>query len=220
MNLLKDYFLQKEANNWFNRNLKTISNKNFYDDLYSKEIISFLKKNNFKSQKLLDIGAANGMRLKFISEKVSRKNIKFFGVEPSNKAIKFNVNSKIILKKGTADELPFKDETFDAVAFSFCLYLCDDELLPKIVFETLRVLKKNSNIFIFDFYNKNKIYKNYKHFPKINIRKMDNSKIFTCFPNIKKIKEKIVPYNLFYNFQYHNIYQSEDKLAIHVLKKK
>ena len=75
MNLLKDYFLQKEANNWFNRNLKTISDKNFYDDLYSKEIISFLKKNNFKSQKLLDIGAANGMRLKFISEKVSRKNI-------------------------------------------------------------------------------------------------------------------------------------------------
>ena len=38
------------------------------------------------------------MRLKFISEKVSRKNIKFFGIEPSNKAIKFKVNSKIIIR--------------------------------------------------------------------------------------------------------------------------
>jgi ubiquinone/menaquinone biosynthesis C-methylase UbiE len=220
MNLLKDYFLKKEADNWFERNSNIISKKKFYDDLYSKEIINFLNKNNSKSLKFLDIGAANGMRLKFISEKVSNKSIKYYGVEPSIKAIRSNIDNKIIIKKSTADRLPYDDETFDVVAFSFCLYLCDDYLLPKISYEALRVLKKNSYIFIFDFYKKKKIYKKYKHLPNLKIRKMDNSKIFTGFPFIEKKKEKIIPYNLFYNFQYENIYENDDKLAVHMLKKK
>ena len=220
MNLLKSNFLKSEADNWFQRNSKIISNKNFYDDLYSKEIIKIIKKKSKKKIKLLDVGAANGMRLNYIREKISKKNIEYYGVEPSTKAIKSNPYKEIKIKKGTADNLPYGDEVFDIVTFSFSLYLCDDYLLPKIVLETLRVLKKNSHIIIFDFYEKKLLYKDYKYLSKIKIRKMDNSKIFTGFPTIEKIKEQVIPYNLFYNFQYQNLYKSDDKLAIHILKKK
>ena len=48
---------------------------------------------------------------------------------------------------------------------------------------------------------------------------MNNSKIFKYFSNIKLLKEKIIPYNLFYNLKPNDFYKNKDKLAIHILEK-
>ena len=92
--------------------------------------------------------------------------------------------------KGTADNLKFKPNTFELIIFSFCLYLCDDRDLKKILFESIKVLKKGI-ILINDFYFQNKKYIKYKHDKRIKSRKMVNSKIFTLHNNISLISRKI-----------------------------
>jgi len=216
MNSFKSFFLNSEGDNWFRRNISKINDEKYYDDFYSKEVLNLIKKLR-GDIKLLDVGTSDGSRLKFISNRIRRKKIKLYGLDPSKVAVKSNKDKKIKIKVGTADKIPFKKNYFDIVLFSFCLYLCDTKLLNKIVSETLRVLKKNSFIIIFDFYSKKKLYFNYKHISNSRIRIMNNSKIFISNSNVKLIKEKKISYKLFYKIRRQKI---ENKmLAIHTLKK-
>ena len=81
------------------------------------------------------------------------------------------------------------------VIFGFCLYLVDIEDLIKVVYETDRVLKKNSYIIIYDFYSKKSKILPYKHNNKIKVHKNDFSNMFLWSPKFKLIKKKIFEMN-------------------------
>ena len=50
-----------------------------------------------------------------------------YGIEPSAQAVAAACAKGINVMQGTADVLPFDNQSFDIVIFGFCLYLCDRE---------------------------------------------------------------------------------------------
>ena len=177
-------FLDSEGDNYYERNKGLLFNE---DDLIFKEIIKL--NNKKKINNLLEIGCGDGFRLNLIYDKLK---INCFGIDPSRKAIKSSYNSKIKVSRGTADKLNFSSKKFDVVIFGFCLYLVDIEDLIKVVYETDRVLKKNSYIIIYDFYSKKSKILPYKHNNKIKVHKNDFSNIFLWSPKFKLIKKKFL----------------------------
>jgi len=184
----KQIFLKKEGDKWYERNKLKIYKKNYDNDFIIKEILRLTKKKKIK--KILEIGASNGSRLVYLKKK--KQDVSFYGLEPSIKAIKDCKEKKIFIKKGTADNIPFQKNFFNIIVFGFCLYLCDDALLHKIVEETFRVLRKNGYLIIYDFYSDNIKYSTYKHNAKIKVRKMDYSKLFDWHPKVQLIKKKYI----------------------------
>ena len=181
----KEYFQKKGGNEYFHRNKNKIIN--FKNELLSKVILNNL---NNKIVNVLEVGCGDGSRLLYLSKKY--KKINFFGVDPSNKAIKNNkdIKNKIFLKKATAEKLPYKKSFFDIIVYGFCLYLTDNEDLIKIVFEADRVLKKNGIIIILDFYQKKIEYRKFSHQRGHYVRKMDCSKLFSWSPNYRVLNIK------------------------------
>ena len=183
----KKIFLDFEGDNYYERNKDLLFNK---DDLVFKKIIKLNKKK--KINNLLEIGCGDGFRLDLIYNKLKTN---CFGIDPSKKAVKSSHNSNIKISRGTADKLNFSSEMFDVVIFGFCLYLVDIEDLIKVVYETDRVLKKNSYIIIYDFYSKKSRTLPYKHNKKIKVHKYDFSNIFLWNPKFKLIEKKIFEMN-------------------------
>jgi len=179
----KKIFLESEGDLYFERNKNFVS-KNL--DYYSKKIFQILR--NGKNNKILEIGCGKGELLNKLSKK---KNYKLYGIDPSSKAIKFNVNKKLNLKKGTADKLKFKDNFFNVVIFGFCLYLIDKQLLFKVVSEADRILKSKGYIVIYDFFHEKSLTKKYSHNKKIKTHKMDFSKLFLSHPFYNLVFKKI-----------------------------
>jgi len=180
----RDIFLKSEGDRWFARNKNSLRKKNYKND-FIISAVKKLKKNNKIC--ILEIGCGDGERLNLLS---CNKKIKCFGLEPSLTAINSQKNKKIKILRGTAESIPFENKKFDILIFSFCLYLCDDEDLSKIVSEALRVTKNTSFIIIYDFFIKGIKYFKYKHNKKIKIRKMDCAKLFGWHPRIKLIEKK------------------------------
>lgn len=184
----KKLFLKSEANKFFKRNIERLSQINYKNHKIVIELQKYLKSKKNKIN-LLEIGCCDAGLINFISQKYNK--IKCYGIDPSSLAIKSQTNTDLKLKIGTADKLLFKKDFFDIVIYNFCLYLCDDDDLIKIVSEADRVLKKNGMIFILDFYHKDIKYIKYIHQKSIYSRKMNYSKLFTWHPNyqLKKLKK-------------------------------
>lgn len=175
----KSLFLKIEGDKYFLRNKKKLNSTNYEKD--KLQILISRKLSEFKSKKikLLEIGCGDGGRLSYLNKKFP--NVDFFGLEPSKIALK-NINKKIKIKKGSADNLPFPNNFFDIIVFGFCLYLVDDKDLFNVANETDRIMRSKSWLFIKDFETKNLTYKKYKHNKKIKIRKMDYTKMFLWSP--------------------------------------
>lgn len=184
----KKIFLKSEANKFFKRNIERLNKTNYKNHKIVIELQKYLKSKKNKIN-LLEIGCCDAGLINFISQKYNK--IECYGVDPSSLALKLQKNSDLKLKIGTADKLLFKKNFFDIVIYNFCLYLCDNDDLIKIVSEADRVLKKNGMIFILDFYHKNIKYIKYIHRKNIYSRKMNYSKLFTWHPNyqLKKLKK-------------------------------
>ena len=184
----KKIFLKSEANRFYKRNIERLGKINYKKHEIAIELQKYLKLKKNKIN-LLEIGCCDAGLINFISQKYNK--IKCYGIDPSSLAIKSQKNINLKLKIGTADKLLFEKDLFDIVIYNFCLYLCDDDDLIKIVSEADRVLKKNGTIFILDFYHKDTKYIKYIHQKGIYSRKMDYSKLFTWHPNyqLKKIRK-------------------------------
>lgn len=109
-----------------------------------KKHIQLIKKYN-SGKRLLDVGCGTGYFLKYLSDKY--KTLKIFGVEP-NKILRgvARKNTKIRIKAGTLDSLPFPNAYFDIVT-------CYDVLehsskLNNNLNELKRVLKPQGLLFI------------------------------------------------------------------------
>ena len=113
-----------------------------------KSSILFNSSNYFPKRLLkLDVG---GHRLEIIRNAFHSDS---YGIDPSSKDIEDgkSIYPNNSFQVGTADNLPFDDDSFDMVIFGFCLYLCDRKDLFKIAYEADRCLKNKGTLVIKDF---------------------------------------------------------------------
>jgi ubiquinone/menaquinone biosynthesis C-methylase UbiE len=169
-------FLANEGDAWFKRNKEIGLNE---PDHIDECIINQLSECN----SVLEIGCADGRRLSRLRQKFG-PNIELAGIDPSEAAITFGKASfpSLDLRIGTADSLP-ADKKYDTVILGFCLYLCDRELLSKIVSEVDRVLNDQGSIVIVDFDPPHPRRRKYRHHEGVWSFKMDYSKMFTALPH-------------------------------------
>ena len=115
----KEIFLQSEGDQYFIRNSQCIAKTNIPER--EPLLLEILNLNLPGGGKVLEVGCGDGTRLAWL-----KNNLKAdcYGIEPSEKAVKIACSKGIKAQQGTADTLPFDDDSFDIVIFGFCLYLC------------------------------------------------------------------------------------------------
>ena len=183
----KNIFLESEGNAWFERNAKLIASRKLPEsDSLLAEILNLPTLE--KGTKILEIGCGEGGRLSWL-----RENCGFdcYGVEPSAQAVEVAKGRGIAAQQGTADHLPFDDNTFDVLTFGFCLYLCDREDLFRIACEADRVLKNPGWLLILDFYSPAPVIREYRHRPGIFSYKMDYRTLFMWNPSYENFIHKV-----------------------------
>jgi len=180
----KNIFLESEADAWFERNHQAVTKRNFAtDDSVAAAIVEIAGMpqyvgDNSKLQ-ILEVGCGEGKRLAWLAENLS---FEVFGIEPSALAVEQACGCGIAAQRGTADQLPFKDSTFDIAIFGFCLYLCDRQDLFRIAQEADRVLKPDAWLVINDFFSPTPVRREYHHKLGIFSYKMDYRTLFDLHP--------------------------------------
>jgi len=131
--LQRDIFCNGEGKAWLERNKEKLGQ--------SDPVSDFLEEHKIHPCSVLEIGAADGWRLRKLS---TRYTCDAIGIDPSGP------NDRVW--KGSAAYLsPFRDAEFDLVIFGFCLYLCDPQDYFRIASESNRVLKDRGHLIIHDF---------------------------------------------------------------------
>ena len=177
----KKIFLESEGDAWFERNKQPSAPENYFQN---DSILSGLLKIK-ESQllpvkpKLLEVGCGEGLRLDWMQR---QWDFDCHGIDPSQKAIQCAKLRGVQCVQGTADALPFEDNSVDILVYGFCLYLCDRNDLFKIALEGHRVLKSNGWIVIKDFFTTTHCQREYHHLPGIFSYKMDYRKLFDWHP--------------------------------------
>lgn len=175
----KDIFLESEADAWFERNQQAIQKRNFAEDTVVQAVTEIARLSQDPKIAILEIGCGEGRRLEWLAENL---HVDVCGLEPSSKAVEQACHRGVKAERGTADDLPFEDASFDVVIFGFCLYLCDRQDLFRIASEADRVLKPDGWIVINDFFAPTPIKREYHHKPGIYSYKMDYRGLFGWHP--------------------------------------
>lgn len=138
------------GNNWFERNKEEISKKL---DHSTDKAIALLKEVNYTPKKVLEIGCANGRRLKLLKEIY---NCEIAGLDVSPLAIESGLNDLGLkdvadLQVGAQeDPWPWEKNSFDLVIFGYSLCMGDAFRLFYTAAEADRVLKGDSVLIIQD----------------------------------------------------------------------
>jgi SAM-dependent methyltransferase len=134
--------MQWAGDNWLKRNKPDLGSRD--------QISNLLDGTNFISpnSKVLEIGCANGWRLKKLRDKYG---CEVFGVEPSEAAWKEAKEQNIWVDRGIAASLPYKDAIFDVVIMGFCMWLTEPSEWFRNVAESDRVLKDGGVLIIHDY---------------------------------------------------------------------
>lgn len=131
-------FLDGEGAAWLKRNkAKLKATKN-------DPVIDAIEKYGIKPKRVLEIGCADGWRLKRM-EKIWGCYIR--GVDPGC------IKDTDVISRNVASKLPLINSTADVVIYGWCLYLCDPEDYFHIVAEGDRVLQDGGFLIIYDFYS-------------------------------------------------------------------
>lgn len=177
----KDIFLDGEGDAWFLRNKEALDRRTHGpEDPVVAQIMSLA--GTFPSgfrPRLLEVGCGDGRRLEWISAKLG---FDCHGVEPSEIAVREATQRTVKVVRGTAEQLPFEDESFDIVVFGFCLYLCDPRDLFRIAAEADRVMSKTSWLIVHDFFSQEYAVRRYHHRAGVYSRKMDYRAMFDWHP--------------------------------------
>lgn len=172
----KEIFLRTEGDAWFARNpAPSAGASDHVDDAIAAYAMG--------SRSVLEVGCADGRRLSNLLDCL-QGTVEAVGIDPSSEAIRVGKerHPRLDLRIGTADALPV-DKTFDTVLIGFCLYLCDRNLLARIVSEVDRVLRDGGSLVIIDFDPPTPRRRAYRHATGVWSYKMDYSTIFTALPH-------------------------------------
>lgn len=138
--------------------------------------------------KVLEVGCGDGTRLVWLKNNL---NADCYGIEPSALAVAAACAKGINVQQGTADVLPFDDQSFDIVIFGFCLYLCDREDLFRIASAADRVLRSPRWLMLLDFFSPVPRAKTYHHRPGVQSYKMDYRTLFNWHPDYECMTHKL-----------------------------
>ncbi|WP_171651171.1 class I SAM-dependent methyltransferase [Paenibacillus foliorum] len=143
----------------FAKDYRQIHNENIKvsgvdSDFFSEYKIIEIKNNelnNKKVTKILDLGCGDGNGTRFFRNHFPKAEI--YGVDVSKDSIEVaksrNIrNSKFVSYDGSV--LPFEGETFDIILIACVMHHIDINYHKSVINEALRVLKKNSNLYIFE----------------------------------------------------------------------
>ena len=185
----KEIFLQSEGDAWFTRNQQGVATRKLPgDDPLLCEILDIHDHAPARGLKVLEVGCGDGTRLAWLTNNL---NADCYGVEPSAQAVEAACAKGLNVQQGTADVLPFDDQSFDIVIFGFCLYLCDREDLFRIASAADRVLRAPGWLMILDFFSSVPRAKTYHHRPGVQSYKMDYRTLFNWHPSYECMTHKV-----------------------------
>lgn len=187
----KTIFLESEGDKWFERNKnKTIINNICQDDLILNGLTKIIESSTLPLRpKLLEVGCGEGLRLDWIHRTLG---FECNGLDPSLKAIEVANSRGLKCIQGTADLLPYEDNSIDILIYGFCLYLCDRNDLFQIASEGHRVLKRHGWIIIKDFFSPKPCQREYHHRSGIFSYKMDCRTLFEWHPDYQNFSHDVV----------------------------
>ncbi len=116
-----------------------------YPDSVRKSLCDFLQPLT-STASVLDIGGGTGVMSEFAH--TCREDLDFTVVDPAEGMLKY-VKAYVKTYKGSAEALPFDDNSFDLVLMGESLHHFKD--VNEALKETVRVLKNGGKLFIYDF---------------------------------------------------------------------
>ena len=129
----------------------------YYSYLRSVKLSNLLRKNlsQNKTNNILDVGCGTGLLLKHLTSLDKKNN--FFGLDFSknmldNTIIFKNTLQRVKLVQGSAFELPFPNENFEAVICTRFIHQYSNNLKGQLIKEMKRVLKPGG-LLIIEFYS-------------------------------------------------------------------
>ena len=124
--------------------LKSISNLVSYDIRYEEYNIAF----NYlsKSKNVLDLGCGTGTFLNYWSDRSNESKTSIIGIDLNEENVLFGKKRGLNIIQGNALDLPFENDSFDAIHSSHLMQVFSFE--HKVLFECLRVIKKWDNCII------------------------------------------------------------------------
>ena len=183
----KQIFLDGEGDQYYERNKKTKRENYMRNEDLANMIIS-LPFPKDKHVKVVEIGCGTGERLKRIR---SATNWKVAGIDPSRKSIEELEKNKVQGYVGTAERLPFQDQSIDILVYGFCLYLCDRQDMFSIAAEANRVIKAEGWIAIIDFWTKENKENRYRHHNDVISYKTRSEEMFVWHPHYVVMDHKV-----------------------------
>jgi len=185
-------FLREEGKAWLKRNEAKLTGE---DDPVIKAIGEY----KIKPKRVLEVGCANGWRLKILHE---RYNCWIRGVDPGCAAPDKTIT------KNTASYLPLINSCVDTIIYGWCLYLCDPEDYFRIAMEGDRVLQDGGYLIVYDFISDYPFKTPYKHKKGLYSHHYDFPKLWLGNPAYS-IYGKTVQYTGF----------NQDETCVTILKK-
>lgn len=179
--LQKTVFVQSEGDEWFDRNRIALAESSPLRDSLVARIAQHLPRGGTAIWHVLEIGCGQGGNLDALSRV---RDIQGHGIDPSGRAVSSGSFTfpHLELCVGTADALPYADESLDMVWFGFCLYLVDRNLLQRVVAEADRVLRDGGLLVVVDFDPLFPCKRDYHHKAGLYSYKMDYVRLFLANP--------------------------------------
>lgn len=137
----KTDFLEYRGTLWYERN-KADRGENRDGVLMRLKRLPWIK-----PRRILEVGCADGWRLRQLQ---AHYGCEVYGLEPSKEAIAAGAAEGTAIHRGTADSLPYQEDTFDMVIYGYCLGYCDPTDYLKIASEGDRILVDGGHIVIVD----------------------------------------------------------------------
>lgn len=189
----RDVFLATEGDRYFRRN--RMHRPDLDECAGADLLLRSLADLELSPASVLEVGSSDGWRLE--SMRRTWPAARCAGVDPSAEAISAGAERypELDLRRGTADDLPFEDGSFDLVVLGFCLYLCDRSDLFRIAAEVDRVLAPRGHIAIYDFHASQPHRNPYTHSAEMASYKMDYARLFDWNPAYHSVLRRMFAYD-------------------------
>lgn len=165
-----DVFLAGEGEAWMKRN------EGRYDE-NNDPVLAAIDQFALHPKRVLEIGCADGARLAVLERMWGCDVV---GVDPA-----WNTKagaSLCMVWNGTALDPPVCNDSFDAIIYGWCLYLCDPEDYFKIAEAGDRILRDGGYLIVYDFCTDHPYKVPYKHKEGIFSHHYDFSKLWLGHP--------------------------------------